>query len=257
MRQASPYLPEKDAFSRASHLFLVGTVHGDDWGNRKCLSFLDRFRPDLIFVELSPFGYVFRKRHQRSLSQMLLRNLKEAANASRTPFGEALSNPRIRSIRRQITLPFEYRAAKAYALKTTARLLLVDDSRFSRQWIASWPELLSTQNLTILLSLQGPILSTQASYQLARREVFEGRSAMMHELRQSGDGEALKMWQRRENFMAGKIQTAMAAHKPRRPVYLGGWQHLVNGGKLLSLRDLLQIEPSQCRLLSSKAVAAS
>ena len=103
-------------------LILVGGVHGDRHGFRRTLHFLETFQPDLVMVELSPFGKAFRDRNRRTLQQTFAHNLLLAARHVHLSLREALLHPEIKVIRRQLALPFEYRAALRFVRNTGNRL---------------------------------------------------------------------------------------------------------------------------------------
>lgn len=219
----------------------MGGVHGDKRGLVRTLRFLHSFQPDLLLVELSPYGKAFRERHQRALLKTLAQNLIIAAMSSHVSLREALLHPEITAIRRQIALPFEYRAARRYAQFADSPLLLVDYSSFSRRMISHWPELLSAQNLSSLLTLDTNLRhAPAATYDLAARAIQQAQPSLA-----DGFGcncsSANPLWKTRERFLAARMRAALKRFGPRRAVYLGGWQHLTTGGNFPSLRVLLQL----------------
>jgi len=231
-----------------SRLLLLGTVHGDPDGLARARRFLDSHQPDLVLVELSPFGLSFRRRHQGRLQRTLARNLREAASRSCLSFRQALKHSEIRSIRRQLALPFEFRAAASYAGKSPSRLLLVDSSTFSRTCIESWPELISTENLVHLLATPGDAPGDRDTYRLAARRIEGGTFAAVLRMLEAGR-EVDSRWEERERFMAEQIRAALDVFRPRLAIYLGGWWHLTSGGGIATLRDLLETPFSCCHLL--------
>ena len=238
-------------------LTLVGTVHRDPDGYVKCLELLRSLSPDLVLVELSPFGLFFRKRNGRRLQRTLRRNLKEAARTRSIKLDLTLSHPEIEAIRLQLNLPFEYRAAVAYSRETGADYRLVDSSHFSRRLIESWPDLITTENLEWLLSSSSHVPPVSKLYQTATRLIRGGNpsDAFGEEPVSPDDHEDDDddPWRVRELFLAARISSHLAALEPSKPFYLGGWTHLTAGGRLPTLRDILGAEPSRCILLPSAA----
>jgi hypothetical protein len=229
-------------------LVLLGTVHSDPTGFRELCRFLDCYKPDCIFVELSPYGLRFRLRHRRTLHRTLFQNLRQACAHARVSWKDAICHPEIVSIRRQIGLPSEYRAAVRYAAQTGSRIFPVDYSRFSRKWLASWPELLSPKNLALLLSLSPAPRSVSRIYDSAA-------VAMGGATPRSPENAALHgvstdpLWAEREIHMAKAITSLCKIFSPQKPVYLGGWWHLTPCGDAPTLRDILKIPPARCLLL--------
>lgn len=231
-----------------TRLILVGTVHTDPHGYRRSLRLLERLQPQSILVELSPFGLSFRQTRQGVLWTTLQRNLRQAAVKSAQPLRQVLSHPQIRAVSRQLSLPFEYRAAAKFVRRSRARLVLVDDSRFSRHWIATWPELIATENLLHLLSLPrtGPSVSTAYAHAARRIAAAEPSSRLPPAGRSDPEQH---LWEVRERFLAARIARVMQEQKPDSAVYLGGWQHLTQDGTFPTLRRLLQVPRERCVLL--------
>ena len=230
-------------------LILVGAVHGDDRGFVRTARFLQSFQPDFIFVELSPYAKAFRERNQFTLQQRLNQNLRMAAKQCGLHFKDALTHPEIKAIRRQLSLPLEYRAARQFVRATEASLALVDYSPFSRRMIQLWPELLTSENLASLLRLPRDGRPEVARiYDLAARSI-RGESPLLAGFVESEDDEPDSLWEKRERHLANAIRSTMQNLHPAKAVYLGGWRHLTPGGSFPSLRELLGIEISQCYLL--------
>jgi hypothetical protein len=240
--------PEKDFASSA--LLLLGTVHGDPKGFTRLTRFLTGWQPDLILLELSPYARSFRLRHQRSLQRLLTRHVELAAGPYRWNRRKALAHPQILAIRRQLALPFEYRATSRYARQNGKKLLLVDYSPFSRKLIAGWKQLLTVPNLAQLLCL--PVVpkseAVEHAYRKARR-LLEDRDPLSTFRSQCGAVAMTSLWREREHCMVEKVRDALSRRQPAKAVYVGGWQHLAAHESPSSLRDHLMIGASRCLLL--------
>jgi hypothetical protein len=235
-----------------SRLYLLGTVHGDPKGYKKLKSFLNSFKPDLILLELSPFAWAFRTRHQAYFQNAFLRHLKYAARRLGLSLQDALKHPQILAIRRQINLPYEYRAARAHVLHNEAMLFLVDHSSFSREWIAAWAELISVENLTFLLTSFSRVSDIEHTYRQALDSITRRYDLGVNGLFGDRDSEG-KDWDAREHYVARQIQETLLIFQPRRALYVGGWWHLTSGGRLPTLRDLLKAKISRCYLLERES----
>lgn len=233
-----------------SSLLLLGTVHSDTQGFRKATAFFNLYEPDLIFTEISPFARLFRQKHQRSFHKELHRNLRKAASECGITFRDSLKHPEIIAISRQLSLPFEYRAARAYARRRKVGVLLVDYSAFSKTWISSWPGLTTTENLRTLLAVTSHRPSTDQAYRMAERRI-RGGGLKQFAGRIGNLGHIDRLWERRECFMAKRIKLALSSLMPRRPLYIGGWWHLTEGGSIPTLREILAVDIARCRLLDS------
>lgn len=240
--------------SCTQRLQLLGTLHCDPEGYRKLSRFLHDHRPDLILVELSPYGLLYRKRHGAALLRTLRENLTWAASHAGVPASQANRHSEIVAIRRQLAIPFEYRASMKFASRCGSTLKLVDASPFSRKMIESWQDLISRENLLQLLSLPPRRPDMERSYtqalQLIRGESPEHFSAA----RFVGRMQEARFWEERERGLAQAVIRELRTHRPLRPLYVGGWQHLAPGAGFPSLRDLLGIPGSSCRVLSPRTL---
>ncbi len=230
----------------SSGLHLLGTVHSDPAGFRRTSEFLVQYAPDLIFVELSPFALSYRKRHSHTLLQSLFRNLRNASAKTHVEYSSAIRHCQVASIVRQISLPFEYRAAKAFSARVGVPVIPVDYSRFSRQWIQTWEEMIEEENLKQLLQTEPTCMQSDHQYDVAARWIRGEEVRVQNSL---SDAES---WQRREEHIAEKINKVLVSIHPERPLCIAGWWHLVSGAKIRTLRDLLGIGLSSCHLLDGR-----
>lgn len=229
-------------------LLLVGTVHHDHAGFRRARSLLLKVRPEIVLVEISPYSLAYRTEHQRELRRTLDFNLEAAAAKAGVHPAQARSHPQIAAVRRQLELPFEYRAADAFSRETGAELHAVDDCSFSRRWIATWSELVAAENLAILLTLPRTTTTAFHAYKEARRRIGGQISPTVRGLKWWNPDDE-KLWRERERFLAERVVETLEPSRPVKALYLGGWQRLVPGGSFPSLRELLGLDPSRCLLL--------
>jgi len=234
----------------ATRLTLLGTVHRDPRGFGRLRLFLEMRQPDLILVELSPFGWAFRKVNREELNRTLTERLRQAARKAGCTWHRALAHPEIQAIRRQIALPYEYRASRQYAHTHDKRILLVDRSDFSQALIGSWPDLLSTANLALLLTVPPSRHkhSVEDQYRRAHALLSTASAGVERFLCTIGCSED-DARQERESSLAKRIREAILAVEPPSCVYVGGWEHLSNRDNPTSLRALLSMPASQCHLL--------
>lgn len=243
--------------SLTHRLHLLGTVHQDPMGYRRLTHFLREHQPDLLLVELSPYGLEYRLKHARELPAALGKNLRWAARQIGIPVSRAFRHAEIQAIRRQLALPFEYRASMKYASArhetAQPRVKLVDSSNFSREMILSWVELTSRENLVTLLSLDDHRPSFRNLYSNAHKVIFGeecvnvSRCSCLFPERRESD-----LLEQRERELAGAVMEAMRTHRPSRPLYVGGWQHLARDRCNPTLRDFLHVDTDRCHLLSGR-----
>ncbi len=230
-------------------MVLLGAIHRDPLGFKRTTAFLWRYRPDLILAEISPFALEYRQKNAPRLYREFRANLRTAAESAGINFLAALKHPQISRIGRQLHLPFEYRASAAYCREFGGEVVPVDWSDFSRGWIDTWPELISAANLEVLLRINDRPPSMPESYDLAAR-IITGRFPAPIQHLDDAD-----RWQTREEHIIETILATLEVRQPIRPVYIGGWQHLTRGGPLPSIRDVLDIELTECFLLDRGAIS--
>lgn len=231
------------------NLILLGTVHGDPRGRARLLEFYSFCRPDCILLEFSRHGLDFRLRKQSRLHKDLNDNLRQVSLESGISLKALMKHPEVAAIRKQISLPFEFRASRHYSLAAGIPLCLIDRSDFSRQWIRFWPDLIAPQNLEFLVSSQ---MQAQGSYS-GRYE----QAALLMGIGRAGRsrhclGGSLSPdfeWVKREHHLARKTAAILSKREPRRPVFVGGWRHMVQGECRPTLRDYLNVPVHQCLLL--------
>ncbi|MHC1729834.1 MAG: hypothetical protein AB9866_28170 [Syntrophobacteraceae bacterium] len=230
--------------SPATTLILLGTIHSDPLGFKRTTKFLEALRPDLILVELSEFALNYRIERGPHLRKLLLQRLQTLSHDLGIEYRVALKNWRIAAILRQISLPFEYRASVAFAGRTGAEVIPIDYSEFSREWVETWQEMISVENIRQLLEMQTEPPPIALQYKEAARKIACGIANP--ELLAWSDA---SQWQQRENHLAVEILRAHELFKPNQPIYIGGWRHLLPGERIRTIRDILGIKDSACFLL--------
>lgn len=231
------------------NLTLLGTVHRDPRGMARLSEFYRFFGPDCILLEFSRHGLEFRLENQARLHKDLIDNLRQISRQSCISLKALMKHPEVAAIRRQISLPFEFRASRQYSLAAGIPFCLIDRSDFSHRWISFWPELISVKNLRLLISSQ---LRAQGScacqYGQAALRMHIGRPGHIRHY-STGRASSDFHWVKREQHLARKTVAVLCKMEPTRPLFVGGWQHLVPGECPPTLRDYLNVKAHQCILL--------
>ncbi|SHF32496.1 hypothetical protein SAMN02745206_01755 [Desulfacinum infernum DSM 9756] len=241
-----------EAPSRA-RVILLGACHGDPRGYRRTAEILQALNPDVVAVEVSPFALWFRRHHRRFLMDRLRRSIAVASRRLGIPPAQAYGHPRVRRLFIQIAPPYEWRAARAHRAAFGTPCYPVDSSTFSRALISHWPELLSPDNVTVLLSLPSDETpSADAEYRRAAWTLSMGRSLPFS----PPASHAAPLFEEREPHLETQVRAILRALKPARLVYLGGWEHLLPGASSPSLAQRLRdLQPT--RLLLDGTVAGA
>jgi hypothetical protein len=121
----------------------------------------------------------------------------------------------------------------------------VDYSDFSREWIETWQEMISVENIKRLLDLESTGAPVSCLYAQADR-IIRGRDLPSEIPPAEETG-----WREREERMARQISSTLERFIPARPVHIGGWWHLCCGGRVKTIRELLGIGAGSCRLLNT------
>jgi hypothetical protein len=194
---------------------LIGTVHLDPGGYARLLDLLAAEEPATVTVEVSPYGLRCRRTHLAKYRHLL--------DAFRRPDGRLPNG--LEAVAAQVEIPFEYRAAAAYAEIYDARVVRVGDSQESRRLLDLLErELMATDNLLALaLREERPLEEVVAREWERARQGFEREPVL--------GSEAARRLVRRNGRMARKIRP-LSARGPL--VHVGGWEHLHGLRELLA-----------------------
>lgn len=210
-------------------LTLIGTIHRDPRGEERLGALLAELAPDYLTLEMSPTSLRYRQQHGRLLLQRLERIVERLAEGDEVRRQAIEEHPSVVDIRGLLALPFEYRAAIAYAEPHGRSLMLIDDSEVSQHKLRQIEtELINYRNLRTLISLAGNHSAhgeesyTVAHTLLAPTAPSALRSAYLDKRRGSeGIGP-------RDRQMATALLDQARRLAPRHMVHIGGWVHLID-----------------------------
>lgn len=189
--------------------------------------------PGVITVEISRFSVSYRTRHGPSWKERLDSLIERLPGPDR-------HNPGLGLLLRQIGMPFEWQAARAYGDRNRLRVIPIDSGELAASELPSWGhELLAPENLRqIAASHAGETIDAHIercrseAERLLMRE--ESPPASAHPLRWLAD----PFWERRERLLSRRIRMVMAVRSPL--VHIGGWMHLAAGSPWKTLADHLE-----------------
>ncbi len=195
-----------------NQLILIGTVHGDPEGYTRACKLLERFKPDLVTVEVSRFSLRDRQRQELRWQRLLYQALAALPAA-------AANHLAIRRLITQVSLPFEVRAARDYSRRGSAPWRPLDLGAPSRRHLPCYGrELLSLENLQTLLDTEDEPLEDYINREY-RRAQLSCRQPLWH------PRTAAPETARRERLLARRLRRHLARFG--RVAHLGGWEHLV------------------------------
>ena len=207
---------------------MIGTIHLDICAGKILFDLLKQLEPECIAVEISSFSVRYRQKHQNFWLRRLGSILKELPPSKR-------KHLRIRLLKRQLIMPFEWQVARKYGNLRSVPVVPVDSGKISKRELPSWKdELLNTDNILLAVSEQDVSLDEYFSrhYKEAASHLL-GRNAPINQfIELVFDGQ----WCKREKTLAERIFGLCSTHK--RVVYIGGWMHLLLHEDIPSLARL-------------------
>jgi len=226
-------------------LIIVGTVHRDPRGYARLYSLLERERPDILTVEISPFSRAYRTEHARRMRVSLRENLRRIQQEERLLLKELFSQSSIMGIFFLLKEPFEWRATEAFAWKQKVPLYDIDLCPFARDNLAYLSELMALENLRALIRFPLPPLWEQVEAQYSRARFLFHHPPSFWPLSQD--------IQEREAYMAEKIRKLSFRVNGGKLLHVGGWEHLIESSGRKSLFDLLKnMQPKRILLAYSE-----
>ena len=211
---------------RPGRLTLVGTVHRDSHGEERLARLLRELAPDELTLEMSPTSLRYRQERGHLMLQRMERILARLVTPERDR-ASLESHPALSDIRNLLALPFEYRAAAAYAQQHGVPLSLIDLPEIARRKLQQVEnELITLPNLRALLA--HPALPPAAeTYHSAAALVLHQPPASVRAAflaaRRGDEGIGP-----RDREMAATIRHHLAAAPQRTLVHIGGWVHLID-----------------------------
>jgi hypothetical protein len=241
-----------------AHLVLIGTVHHDPRGHEKLSALLASLKPDLITVELSPYGRGFRTKNQKRLSRRVLSLYKRTGGVNpqlEINCEHAQLPSAIQSLVYSLNYPFEFLAARDYARACKVPFYCIDLSSVSRKkMLMLKQETLNIKNISALLKLPDKNLqeSVDMCYKKAQRR-WDADSSV-----QKAAGTQHPVDSKREQHMSRRIKNLLKRHPGKKLVHIGGWEHFTVNGDCTTMYELLRdCEPERILLTDEDCCALS
>jgi hypothetical protein len=201
----------KEAHQRRKEavFYMMGVIHGDKEGKALLDGWLESAAPDMVTLEFSRYGLNFR----RSKGERLRRKARSAIDELKAE-GSTIDESARDALFSYIDLPVEFAAASEYCNRSGAGLFLVDMDRFSSANLARMDEVISKENLRMLLSFEHSGKRRQKAIALLFFEKGIKAFAYTEEMRE------------RDRHMSNKIGRLARRRAPSRLVHICGWQHI-------------------------------
>jgi hypothetical protein len=189
---------------------MLGIIHRDKANGTVISNWLKKIRPDVVTLEFSPYGFMFRKIRGLFYKKKIESILTQIRHNGQTYNEEALS-----FLNAYINLPAEYETASLYCRENNASLHLIDMDLYSYINLKNADELFSEENIKRIAASQ----SNPAS----------GNERVMARLFFDSGIETIPYTDEmciRDRYMARRIGTLLQSQKELRITHITGWQHL-------------------------------
>jgi hypothetical protein len=189
---------------------ILGIIHRDKSNGRIIRDWLNTISPQVITLEFSRYGLMFRKE-----KGPMYRKKIESVLAQMRQNGEVCCEEALSSLNAYIDLPSEYETASIYCNENGASLDLVDMDLFSRMKLKNADELFSDQNIRSIVGTSGDHTS---AHERVMARLFFGSG-----IQTAPYTEEMLI---RDRHMGRRIGTLIQSHKDKRIAHITGWQHL-------------------------------
>jgi hypothetical protein len=189
---------------------ILGVIHRDKDNGRIIGDWLNKIKPQVITLEFSRYGLMFRKEkgplYRKKLESVLaqMRHDREAYDEEALSFLNAYIDP-----------PSEYEAASFYCNENNASLHLVDMDHFSYMKLKDIDELYGEKNIKNVIAAQGD--HTTSRERIMARLFFDSG------IQTAPYTEEMLL---RDRYMGRRLNTLLQDHKGKRIAHITGWQHL-------------------------------
>lgn len=211
----------------------LGTSHIDPDGYRHLADAVDALRPEIILLEVSRFSLLFRKTFGRIYRALLARRVKEMRLAMSPELANAMG---------YLDVPCEYRAARDFSRETSAKIILVDVSRFSFLQLIQAHKIITRRNIETLSIINADRFAQERA--IARRIFINGDDALAEMKARAfglfpGDDHDRRLAVR-EEILYRRVISCMNKYRDRRIVYVGGWEHCIDDPKKRTLYSRIE-----------------
>jgi hypothetical protein len=195
-----------------SRLFVLGVIHRDDKGAELLNEWLSNIAPEVITLEFSNYGLVFRKERSAEYKEKIEKVLERMKDNN-----ESYNKDALFQLFAYIDVPYEYEVAFRYAEERNALLYLVDMDDFSCLKLQQIDELCEENNIRQIL--YGRVGTGGNNEKAAARLFFEKGIKIF-----SYTNEMFI----RDRYVSNRISVLMDQHKHKRFFHICGWQHLLD-----------------------------
>jgi hypothetical protein len=206
---------------------ILGIIHRDRNNFKIIRDRLNMIRPQVITLEFSRYGLMFRKQKGSTYRKKI-----ESVLSQMRQDGETFNDEAVSSLNAYIDLPSEYEAASLYCNENNASLHLVDMDLFSYMKLKDTDELFSEINIR-------NIIGTSDSHTSAYEKVL-ARLFFNAGIQTAPYTEEMLI---RDRYMGRRIGTLLQDNKDKRIAHITGWQHLKDPYNIFSPFHPIKVFP--------------
>jgi hypothetical protein len=143
------------SLTKGKTFHILGVIHRDKSNGKIVINWLNTIRPQVITLEFSQYGLMFRKERG-----YIYRNKIESVLTQMRQSGEIINEEALSCLNAYVDLPSEYEAASLYCSENGASLHLVDMDFFSYMNLKDVDEVFSEKNIRSIIGTQDGHTST-------------------------------------------------------------------------------------------------
>jgi hypothetical protein len=214
---------------------LVGTVHYDPAGYDTLQRLLAALQPDIVTLEMSPYGRGFRTKNSRKLSLCIRAHTQTVQNLDS---GTKMILPAaVEQLLAAVAFPFEYCAAREYATACRVPLYCIDLSRISRRRLRLLKnEALTRRNIETLHALPDKNLLNSVNLCYKRAAAVWNKPGNRIRLFAASDPTDSE----RDMHMSRRLRNLCAKFPRKLILHIGGWEHCANSDGPPNLYEFLR-----------------
>jgi len=195
-----------------TRLIMLGTIHRDREGADALRRVIDALAPEILTLEFSSYGMMFRRTHGERLRKkvdVLVHEMRDT--------GEQVSLQALDLLYDYIDLPYEYAVTSRYADRVGIPLLLLDAGVFSYVKLQEMDALLRPDNIRTWFK------TSNGADDALRKEMVFARLFFEKGVKVFSYSDEMLV---RDRHVTHRLALLMRQHRMKRLLHVCGWQHL-------------------------------
>jgi len=212
---------------RDHRFYMLGVIHRDARNPALLPGWIARIGPDIVTLEFSQYGLMFRKENRDRYKKRIDEVLKKLKNDT-MPYNETA----VEDLESFMNMPNEYEILSGYSAEQHIPFYLIDMDLFSYLKLQKAEELFDAENIERLLTgTDAGSGSCEAA--MARLFFNSGLKGVPYD-------EEMYI---RDKYMAGRLSLLMKHSPDKRLLHVAGWRHLEDPYHLYASLNPLKVFP--------------